>query len=175
MDTEPTKLPQDTAFDLLSNGRRRLLLQRLRGTDGVELGELATELAAIENDISADELSAQQRKRTYVSLYQTHVPKLEDADVVTFDPESGIVRPTDRVNELVAYFDTETTDIAWDRVYLTVAVVGLLVYAFVTLLGNQIVRPIYVGSIVLIGIVIVSLVHRRYTNRDDAPETSIPE
>jgi hypothetical protein len=175
MDTESTTLPQDTAFDLLSNGRRRLLLRRLQGTDGIELGELATELAAIENDRAPEELSAQQRKRTYVSLYQTHVPKLEDSGVVTFDPESGLVSPTDRVDELVAYFDTETNDIAWDRVYLVVAVVGLFVYALVSLLGTQLVRPIYVGTVVLIGIVVVSLVHRRYAAHSDTPTPSIPE
>ncbi|MFO7927218.1 hypothetical protein [Natronomonas sp.] len=175
MDTESTTLPQDTAFDLLSNGRRRLLLQRLQGTDGVELGELATELAAIENDVPPEELSAQQRKRTYVSLYQTHVPKLENAGVVTFDSESGIVGPTDRVDELVKYFNTETSDVAWDRLYLVVGVVGLLVYVSASLLGNQIVRPLYVGIAVLVGVVVVSLFHRRYENGSESTEASISQ
>jgi hypothetical protein len=161
MDTDSARLSHDTAFDLLSNGRRRLVLRRIQGTDGVELGDLATELSAIENDVDPDELSAQQRKRTYVSLYQTHIPKLESAGVVTFDSETGIVRPTDRVDELAAYFGAETQSIAWERRYALVASAGLVLYVAATAFETGWLDPFYVGIVALLGVVALSAVHAR--------------
>lgn len=166
-------LPHDTAFDLLSNGRRRLLLRQLQGRDEIDLGDLATELSAIENDIEPEELSAQQRKRTYVSLYQTHIPKLESAGVVTFDPETGIVRPTDRVDELATYFRDESADVAWDRIYVTVATVGLVAYVLAGTVGAELVNAFYVGVLALLAVVVVSLAHL-YTNRIVKDTTRIP-
>lgn len=52
--------------------------------------------AAWEEDVPSEELSSQQRKRVYVSLYQTHVPSLEAIGVVEYDADEGIVELADR-------------------------------------------------------------------------------
>ena len=55
MSNNSSTLSQDTAFDLLSNARRRLALQYLQEANGpVSIGELATNVAAMENDIPVD-------------------------------------------------------------------------------------------------------------------------
>ncbi|MGQ4556072.1 DUF7344 domain-containing protein [Halobellus sp. GM3] len=168
-------MPQDTAFDLLSNGRRRFVLRRLqRRRDGVELSDLAEELAAAENDLPADELSAQQRKRTYVSLYQTHIPKLADAGVVDYDSDSGMVYPTRHVDELAQYFEEDREEIDWPRIYAVVATVGFAVYGLSAVVDVPFLTPLYVGLLVLSGLVIVAGAHYVYAERAAANGARIP-
>lgn len=106
MKSRPESLSRDTIFELLSNSRRRFVIHYLRHTDGqVQLTDLAGELAAWENDVAVEELTSQQRKRVYVSLYQTHVEKMNDAGVIDYDSDAGLVRLTDNASELFAFLD----------------------------------------------------------------------
>ncbi|WP_254838755.1 DUF7344 domain-containing protein [Natronomonas marina] len=153
-------ISHDTAFDLLSNARRRFVLRRLQeADDGIKLGDLATELSAVENGIPAEELSDKQRKRTYVSLYQTHIPKLEESGIITYDGDSGVVRPTDRLGELAAYFDSEPNRIPWRWLYLVFGGGGLILYAIAFAVDFRVVGPAQVGLGVLVAVAALSLVH----------------
>ncbi|RLM54034.1 hypothetical protein DVK02_11445 [Halobellus sp. Atlit-31R] len=173
--TDSNTLSQDAAFDLLSNARRRFVLRRLQShRDGIELSDLAEELAAKENDLSPDELSAQQRKRTYVSLYQTHIPKLSEAGVVEYDSETGMVSPTRHVDELAQYFDEESEPISWQLIYVGIASAGLVVYLVSIAVEVPLLRPSYVGVAILVSLVIVSGVHYVYTERQMTNGAKIP-
>lgn len=172
---DPKTLPQDTAFDLLSNGRRRFVLQQLqRRREGVELSDLAEELAAEENGVPPDELSAQQRKRTYVSLYQTHIPKLAEAGVVDYDSDSGMVYPTRHVDELAQYFEEDSDEIAWQLIYAGVAAVGLAILGLSVVVDLAFLTPLYVGVVVLVALVLVSGAHYMYAERTAANGAQIP-
>jgi hypothetical protein len=46
------------------------------------LSDLAEHIAANENDCTLHELDRAERKRVYVSLYQTHLDRLENAGVI---------------------------------------------------------------------------------------------
>jgi DNA-binding transcriptional ArsR family regulator len=120
----------DLVFEILSNTRRRMVLYYLRQHDGVAtVKELAEQIAALENDVDVDELRRQQRKRVYVSLYQTHVPKLEDAGIIEYDDASGEVRLTNRANEFDSYLTpTSEPEYRWRLHYLGLAVVGGLLF-----------------------------------------------
>ena len=111
-DTNQTTLGQDEAYELLSNARRRFVISYLRSQDGrVPLNELSQSLAAWENDIPVDELGDQQIKRIYVSLYQTHLPKLEEAGLIEYDRENStleIRREADRLDEYFADYELDT-------------------------------------------------------------------
>jgi len=121
-DSEYHSLSQDMVFDLLSNSRRRFVLHYLERADGpVRLSELAAEIAAIENEVSTEELTSQQRKRTYVSLYQTHIPKLQDAGAVSYDAETGMVELASGAGEIGEYFQKQGTDRPWQYYYLVLA------------------------------------------------------
>jgi len=77
------ELSQDLVFDILSNTRRRMVLYYLREYGApASVQEIAERIAALENEIPPEELSRQQRKRVYVSLYQTHLPKLNEAGII---------------------------------------------------------------------------------------------
>ena len=153
-------LPQDVAFDILSNARRRFVLRSLQESDGgVDLSDLAAELAAMENEVDRDELTAKQRKRAYVSLYQTHIPKMEESGVITYDRDAGIVSPTPHVGELSAYFRDPTTPPPWHLAYGAVAMLGFLTYIAITMLEGPIINAFHVGIGFVVVVALVSIVH----------------
>lgn len=123
-DTEP--LTPDGVFELLSNHRRRMVLYYLRTNGGsVDMQELATQIASMENEVSAEELTSQQRKRVYVSLYQTHLPKMAEMDTIEYDKDSGIVRLAERADDVDEYLTTDDRPTyPWGFHYLLLAVAG---------------------------------------------------
>lgn len=113
-------LDKDDVFEILSNTRRRRLLFLLsERSEAVELGELAQELANTEVGGEADR---DQYKRMYISLYQTHVPKLAEYDVIEYDTDSKHVALTDRVDEILRVFQAPVERRPWWRYYALVAV-----------------------------------------------------
>jgi len=94
----------DVLFNALRNERRRDALRVLE-EDGasVEFGELATAVAAGENDVPGSRLTEKQRKRVYVSLYQTHIPLLADTGFVSYDSAGGEVQITSKGQAALEY------------------------------------------------------------------------
>lgn len=132
-DTTQEELSRDLVFDILSSPRRRYMLYYLRQeSEPVHIQKLSAEVASWENEIPVDDLTNQQQKRVYVSLYQTHIPKLEDAGIVTYDQETGTVELTERVDEMEAYIGgRERREFPWQLAYLGLAVAGVLLFAAV--------------------------------------------
>lgn len=105
-DTEPA-LSKDVVFEILKNQRRRRVLQYLRDNAETELGTLAEAIAAAENETTVEELSADERKRVYIGLYQTHLPKMDDAGVVTYDQDRGTVSAGPEIEQLYPYLEAD--------------------------------------------------------------------
>jgi DNA-binding transcriptional ArsR family regulator len=137
MSTTEDTLAQDTVYDLLSNGRRRFVISRLRRAEGpVSVSDLSEAVAAWENDIPQAELTDKQIKRVYVSLYQIHIPKLDEAGLVEYDKDSGRVELTAAVSELDSYLperERRTEPYPWLLVYGGLAFLGLTLYGSVLL------------------------------------------
>ncbi|RLM70545.1 hypothetical protein [Halorubrum sp. Atlit-26R] len=120
------ELEEEVVFSVLSNRRRRFALHALcqRG-DAADLGWLAKRVAAWEAGVSPAEVDSDTRKSCYVSLQQSHLPKMDKADIVSFDKRAGVVRPTPAAEELDIYFDVVTEpEIPWHGYYLGLAAVG---------------------------------------------------
>lgn len=130
-------LSQNEAYDLLSNPRRRFVISHLRKHgDPMSVSDLSDAVAAWENDAPVGELTDRQVKRVYVSLYQTHLPKLRDAGLLDYDQEAGVVSATSAVNELDSYMpESKQTDRRWPLVYVIVAATALALYLSMTLTG----------------------------------------
>lgn len=145
----------DEVFDLLSNERRRHVLQRLRTVEEpITVTELAELVAATENDVAPDELTDKQRKRVYVSLYQTHVPKLADAGVVDYDEDDSTAILTTRGEALTEYFAPSTTSdesYPWPAHYAGLAVLGLVGVAVWTVFPGVPLVAVTVGLVLLVG------------------------
>jgi hypothetical protein len=161
-DTNQTTLGQDEAYELLSNARRRFVISYLRSQDGrVPLNELSQSLAAWENDIPVDELGDQQIKRIYVSLYQTHLPKLEEAGLIEYDRENStleIRREADRLDEYLPTDGSERSN--WQLVYGALAGLGLLAYLLLSLMPSAPVSMGQLGAIIIVAFAVASIVHQ---------------
>lgn len=101
----PKRVPVDTVFALLSNSRRRAVLQTLQETEETTLRSLAQRIAATENGVSVDALTAPQRKRVSIGLYQSHLPKLKRAGVIDYDRDRGTVRRTPATAQLDPFLE----------------------------------------------------------------------
>lgn len=121
-------LPMDTVFQLLSAERRRHVLDYLQNeTDTTTTGELAEYIAALENDKAEKMLSSTERKRVYVALYQCHLPKMDDANVISFDKSRGTVTKAENADQLVEHLPEDSQEAALtmsDLTVLTLAVLG---------------------------------------------------
>ncbi|MFC4549530.1 MULTISPECIES: DUF7344 domain-containing protein [Halorussus] len=129
------ELSQDEVFEVLKSPRRRYALYYLRREGGeADLSDLTEQVAAWENETTPAALSTEQRKRVYISLYQTHLPKLDEANIVEYDRDAGVVRLGSRSSDLDIYLgDVSREEFPWDRYYLALAGVGAVLVGAVWL------------------------------------------
>lgn len=166
--SEPNReeLSRNLVFDILSSPRRRYLLYYLhQAGEPVSIQELSAQIAAWENDIPADELTSQQQKRVYVSLYQTHIPKLEEAGIAEYNQEDGTVRLTSRVEQMDDYLaDTGRRQVPWELLYLALALISATLFLGVAFEVGPVadLSLIAVGIAVTVAFGLVALAHVIY-------------
>jgi DNA-binding transcriptional ArsR family regulator len=144
--TSMTTRSKDELFQILSNSRRRHIIYYL-SEEGTELSlkELATKIAAVEADVPESTITSEERQRVYISLYQTHLPKLEEANIVTYDEDDRTVVLTDELLDSGFFWmdDVEESEPRpWFRYYLALSVASWVLIGgvwlslpFVSLLG----------------------------------------
>jgi len=154
-------LDEATIHDVLGNDRRRLTIEALReGAGTVELGDLAEAVAARES--GSDPAPTSKRQSVYVSLHQTHLPKLDSLGVVEYDTDRRDVRLLDRVEELEVYMEVVPEyGLSWGEFYLSWGVLGLL-----TVVAVRVDVPVVsavgvtgVAGVFLLGVVAASAYH----------------
>lgn len=167
-------ISQDTVYEILSNPRRRFALSYLREVgEPVALTDLATAVAAWENDVDPAELTDQQEKRVYVSLYQTHVPKLEQVGVVEYHSDSGQVALAENVSQIERYVPTDTDDpFPWPQVYVAIAAVAAGLYVLAVLNAPIVgaVPQAVVGAVIaglFLTVAVVHFAYARFVEPDD--------
>ena len=95
-------LALDHVFEALAHARRRYVCYSLLEDAQQSLTELATAIAAWENDVPEGAVTRRQRERVYVSLYHAHVPELVDIGVVSFDAASEKITPAENAERVTA-------------------------------------------------------------------------
>jgi hypothetical protein len=90
----PVPIPVEDAIESISNFRRRQVILLTADAGSTTADDLAVRIAATENDCSTDQLTAQQRKRVYISLIQAHLKKLDRAGVIHYNESKKAVAPT---------------------------------------------------------------------------------
>jgi len=123
---EPSR---DQVFHVLRNRRRRYAIHHLKRADGpVDVGELATQVAAWENDVSVAAVTSRQRRRVYNALQQTHLPELDETGLV--DVERRDVALTERGERLDVYLEVvPDRAVPWSQYYLALGGLGLAMIA----------------------------------------------
>lgn len=129
--TERGGITTDDLFFTLSNERRRRVLEYLRERrERVQMRELVREVAAREHGIEPDALTYDQRKSVYVSLRQTHLPKMDSLGIVRFDPDAGTVELVEGVVDFDFYYEpVRPDDLSWGTFHVGLAGVLALIVA----------------------------------------------
>lgn len=159
---------RDTVFEVLSNNRRRFIISTLRQRDDpVELTTLAREIGAHEADIDPSAVDSTEQKRVYVSLYQTHIPKLESAGFVRYDEETRTVAAMPAVTEVDRYLGPVQSALPWSRLNgaLSLVVGGLFLGTLFEISVLTGVSPLLLASAIVVVLLVVAVAqlvdHRR--------------
>jgi hypothetical protein len=174
------ELTQDEIFDLLSNRRRRFVIHALKRADGpVEVSELATYVTAWERGIDPETVEYDDRRNVHTTLKRTHLPTLEEKNVIRINEDDNLVEPTPTLEDLDIYVEViDGDEIPWSTYYvglsgLSVAML-LATYVEVPLFAR--VSPLGVGVATAAMFGVSALFHRYYRsnarlgNTDKPPE-----
>lgn len=120
-DDSETLPDQEEIFEVLSNERRRYVLAYLKQHENgeVDFGTLVTNVAALENDTSVEQVTSSDRKSVYVGLRQSHLPKMDDYGLVEYDSDRGTIELTEAAEHARMYLEyVPENDIPWCYHYL---------------------------------------------------------
>lgn len=93
----------DEVFALLSNSRRRHAIQIMMEHERMDFGELVDRVAELEYQLPIDDISSDERHTVYVSLSQSHRPRLEKAGVIECERDTGTVSLGPRSDDLAEW------------------------------------------------------------------------
>ncbi|ASJ03883.1 DUF7344 domain-containing protein [Thermococcus barossii] len=136
---------------ILGNDRRMLMIEYLKEKEGhAELRELVEYIAEREGDTDR-----KHRKSVYVSLVQTHIPKLEREGVITFN--HGIVTLLKIPDDVTVYMEVVNKhDISWSTFYMGTSLIFIIAGWY---LGSM---PLLLAAIVYL---VISLIHHNRVKR----------
>lgn len=144
-------IDEDAVYDILSNERRRRCLKLLSGSDEQwEVSQLSEQVATdiADTDADADDIY----DSVYISLCQTHLPKLDEADLVVYDSTAKTVTSGPAMEALHRYwFPAEIEDESADTesALVLVASTGTLIALGLQVLVSAFSGPIIVAIAIL--------------------------
>jgi hypothetical protein len=124
-----SKLPMSAIFGILKNDRRRWILEVLKKDGKLSIRSLSEKIARIEAGV--EEPNSGVRKSVYVSLLQTHIPKMESLKILNYDREKDSIERLPSAQNFDIYIETVNKgDIPWNQFYLgisTLAIFGSII------------------------------------------------
>jgi hypothetical protein len=104
MTTEPHTVTTDELLDLIAHERRRAVVRRL-----IEADDGRASVAELVPETGGEPGPTERDIRVRIELHHHHLPKLERAGVVEYDPRNGDVRyrPDPRLERLVRFVSAE--------------------------------------------------------------------
>jgi predicted transcriptional regulator len=124
--TPEDSLDEGEIHEVLRNHRRRLALEALRESGGSStVRELSETVAARET--GEEPPPRNKRQSVYVSLHQTHLPKLDELGIVAYDGDSKEVTLQQRIEEVEVYMEVVPEyGLSWGEAYFGLSLLGLL-------------------------------------------------
>ncbi|WIV66181.1 DUF7344 domain-containing protein [Natrialbaceae archaeon AArc-T1-2] len=171
-------LTQAKLFDVFSNARRRQTVRYLKRNRGsCDLAPLVEQVAAWENDVAPEDVTRTQRRRVYISLYQTHLPMLEDHGIVNWDVDSHTIELLPDPALFEPYLDRNVgTQRDWHTLYASITVGGVFVFTLAALSVGPLsaaTAPL-VAVAISIAILVVAAVHHTARRPDAALPLPVP-
>lgn len=118
-------------FRILGNRRRRYAILFFLHCDPTpDLRDLARKVAAWENEKPADRVTTEERRRVHNALQQFHLPKMDAAGVIEYDPTRHAIESTGGVSVARPYLEVVPgTSLPWCLYYLAFGAVGVALSA----------------------------------------------
>jgi hypothetical protein len=138
--------------DVLSNERRQMVIDKLRESGGtMSARKLSEHIAECETGESPPPRNI--RQSAYVSLHQTHLPKLDDLGIVEYDESDKTVTLDETASrEVGIYMETVPEyGISWSEYYIGLSVLGVLILV-ATRVGAPVISS--VGTAVWMGVIL---------------------
>lgn len=172
------QLSENELFDVLSNRRRRYAVHMLKHESGsLEIGSMAERIAAWENDIDVNEVTGTERKRVYTALQQSHLPKMDNAGVVEFQKDRGVVEPTPALDDVDVYLDVvRGKEIPWSEYYLGLSGVAAALVAAVWVNAWPLVLlpDLAWAASIVVAFTFSAIAHRFYTTEMELGNSETP-
>ncbi|WP_128904451.1 DUF7344 domain-containing protein [Halorubrum amylolyticum] len=172
------ELSEDEIFEVLSNRRRRFVIHALKRREGaVEVSDLSRHVTAWEVGVEPDEVTYEDRRNVYSTLQRTHLPKLEEKNVVTIDEEENLVRATPELENLDIHVEVlKSREIPWSLYYVGLAgvAVSLLLAVATDTPGFAALAPLDVGIFTVTVFSVSSIVHHVVGRRARLGNTGKP-
>ena len=169
-----TELSRDQVFEVLQSMRRRYAVHYLRRENcTVDFADVTDHVAAWEYNTSPTDLLSEQRKRVYISLYQTHIPALADAGIIDYDAETGKIQPTSRIRVFDDYLNMFTRPtLPWNHYYCGLTLGSVLLFTAIWMHFYPVIVLSWFVAIlgVLTAFGMLSATHYWYT-QNTVPET----
>lgn len=105
-------IPREETHEILRNDRRRAVLQVLQTTPEITVRELSEQVAAME--VGETPPPRDRRQSVYVSLVQTHLPKLAQAAVVSYDEQAKMVSQQAAAEQLYRQMEPMEPEVGTD-------------------------------------------------------------
>jgi len=121
---QPIKLSKNEIFGVLQNDRRRYILEILREEGNQSIRSLSEKIAYLET--GTEDIKSNIRKSIYISLLQTHIPKMESLGIITYNREEDNVKLLPESKIFDVYIETvKKGDITWSQYYLGMSILAL--------------------------------------------------
>ncbi|RAW44540.1 hypothetical protein DQW50_13880 [Halorubrum sp. 48-1-W] len=171
-------ITDDELYEVLANQRRRFAVHLLkREEQTMEIGEMAEQIAAWENDVDMAEITGSDRKRVYTALQQSHLPKMDRAGVVEFNKDRGVIEPTEALRNVDLYMDVvEGKEIPWSEYYLGLSGVALALVAavWVGAWPFTLLPPLAWALAIVVSFMFSAAAHKYYTEEMKVGELEEP-
>ena len=152
-------LAESEIFHVLGNDRRRAIVQLLAGRDGrLEVSEVATAIA--DEETGSDSSPENLYKSVYVSLQQTHLPRLEEDAIIVYDDDAKTIEPGPNFGAVVDYVDGDGSGPAPILLaHLVACTLGLVVVAVsgTSLPVVSALEPVFASVVVFVAVAASSL------------------
>lgn len=98
-----TELSTDELFDVLSDTRRRFVLDLLiEQSEPIAMADIAAEITRWERDLPRSQVANEGVNSRYIELYHVHVPKMEAVGLVAHNQDTNTIGFVDGSREVVS-------------------------------------------------------------------------
>ena len=160
---QTSRLTEYDIHDVLRNERRTHLLKTLqRKQETLPLREISERVATLET--GEDPPPRNIRESVYNSLHQTHLPKLDEMDIIAYERDRKLVTLADESDQVSLYMEfVPEHGITWATYYLTIGALALVVIALSSA-GMAIFAalPVIVWATLFFGVLLFSTLYQMW-------------